>query len=633
MRVLVEAPVALTSAFVPAMVERRRGAILNVASTAGMQPLPYSAGYSAAKAYMLTFSEALHHELKSKGVTVTALAPGPVQTDFWEISGWQVAGASFESAVPRSSVDHGRAGGARRCQGPREGDVAWSSRLGRQGGDHGWSLRPECDQAAHDRTGDAPPMSEHAPKDILPRPVRLLLGATNVGISDARLRREVAGQTILITGASSGIGRASALKLGRAGATVLLVARSTDKLEEVRAEIESGGGTAFVHPCDIGDTDAVAQLATERARAARPRRRRRQQRRRLDPPLDRAVIRPLPRLRADDQRQLPRPGEAAARAAAVDARAGQGPHRQRRDDGRRLPADALERVHRVEERVRGVAERRRTRDRGRRRHRHLDPHAARALADARAVPDVEVRAGYEHRRGGRNGLPRRRAQAAPDRAVVGSDRRSDHAARPGHGREGTRVTGAATFPALAAPPPPDPRCARRRSGRCADDDRGARRRPPDPPRPPRPGAAAQLRYGATPAFLVASAAALHPDRTAIIDELGEITFEQLDREVRALAGALHRHFDLVATQRVALMIRNHRGYVHAAAAATRLGCDLVPLNTDFAGPQLGDVLDRERVTAAIYDEEFEAVFDASGFTGTRIIAWHDERPAARRSTR
>jgi len=100
-RVLVEAPVALTSAFVPAMVERRRGAILNVASTAGMQPLPYSAGYSAAKAYMLTFSEALHHELKSKGVTVTALAPGPVETDFWEISGWEVAGYSFEKAVPR----------------------------------------------------------------------------------------------------------------------------------------------------------------------------------------------------------------------------------------------------------------------------------------------------------------------------------------------------------------------------------------------------------------------------------------------------------------------------------------------------------------------------------------------------
>jgi uncharacterized protein len=91
-RVLVEAVVDLTRAFVSGMVERGAGAILNVASTAGMQPLPYNAGYSAAKAYVLTFSEALHQELHGLGVTVTVLAPGPVATDFWEISGWEVKG-------------------------------------------------------------------------------------------------------------------------------------------------------------------------------------------------------------------------------------------------------------------------------------------------------------------------------------------------------------------------------------------------------------------------------------------------------------------------------------------------------------------------------------------------------------
>jgi uncharacterized protein len=101
-RVLVEAVVALSAAFIPPMSQRRRGAVLNVASTAGMQPLPYSAGYSAAKAYVLTFSEALHQELKGRGVTVTVLAPGPVATDFWEISGWEVTGGqTFERAVPR----------------------------------------------------------------------------------------------------------------------------------------------------------------------------------------------------------------------------------------------------------------------------------------------------------------------------------------------------------------------------------------------------------------------------------------------------------------------------------------------------------------------------------------------------
>jgi short-subunit dehydrogenase len=114
-RVLVEAPVALTSAFAPAMVERGRGAILNISSVAAMQPLPYSAGYSAAKAYVLTFSEALHHELKGRGVIVTALCPGPVSTDFWEISGWEVAGGnSFEKSAPGlawiSPTDAARAG-------------------------------------------------------------------------------------------------------------------------------------------------------------------------------------------------------------------------------------------------------------------------------------------------------------------------------------------------------------------------------------------------------------------------------------------------------------------------------------------------------------------------------------------
>jgi short-subunit dehydrogenase len=100
-RLLVETPVALTLAYLPAMVERGRGAILNVASTAGMQPMPYSAGYSAAKAYVLTFSEAIHQEVRGHGVTVTALAPGPVETEFWDQAGWQVRGGkSFEKAIP-----------------------------------------------------------------------------------------------------------------------------------------------------------------------------------------------------------------------------------------------------------------------------------------------------------------------------------------------------------------------------------------------------------------------------------------------------------------------------------------------------------------------------------------------------
>jgi hypothetical protein len=83
-RLLCEATVHLCGLFLPPMVERGDGTIVVVASTAGMQPLPYSAGYSAAKAHVLTFAEALHEEVRRAGVTVTALCPGPVHTELFE---------------------------------------------------------------------------------------------------------------------------------------------------------------------------------------------------------------------------------------------------------------------------------------------------------------------------------------------------------------------------------------------------------------------------------------------------------------------------------------------------------------------------------------------------------------------
>ena len=74
------------------------------------------------------------------------------------------------------------------------------------------------------------------------------------------LRSAVAGKVILVTGASSGIGRATSVRLGAAGATVLLVARSDDLLSEVRAEIEGTGGRAYVYSCDLADLEKVDQL-------------------------------------------------------------------------------------------------------------------------------------------------------------------------------------------------------------------------------------------------------------------------------------------------------------------------------------------------------------------------------------
>jgi short-subunit dehydrogenase len=72
----------LTHRFLPAMLARRRGRVLNVASTAGLQPGPFMAVYYASKAYVLSFTEAIAEELRGTGVTATALLPGPTRTEF-----------------------------------------------------------------------------------------------------------------------------------------------------------------------------------------------------------------------------------------------------------------------------------------------------------------------------------------------------------------------------------------------------------------------------------------------------------------------------------------------------------------------------------------------------------------------
>jgi NAD(P)-dependent dehydrogenase (short-subunit alcohol dehydrogenase family) len=80
---------------------------------------------------------------------------------------------------------------------------------------------------------------------------------------DRSLSAAVRGKVVLITGASSGIGKATAVKVADAGATVLLVARSVEKLEETKREIETGGGVAHIHRCDLADIEDVERMAEE----------------------------------------------------------------------------------------------------------------------------------------------------------------------------------------------------------------------------------------------------------------------------------------------------------------------------------------------------------------------------------
>lgn len=90
--------VDLCTRFLPGMVERGRGAVLNVASTAAFQPLPGQAGYGAGKAFVLSYSQSLAGELRGSGVTATALCPGPVDTGFGAAAGFSKEDA--ENALP-----------------------------------------------------------------------------------------------------------------------------------------------------------------------------------------------------------------------------------------------------------------------------------------------------------------------------------------------------------------------------------------------------------------------------------------------------------------------------------------------------------------------------------------------------
>jgi short-subunit dehydrogenase len=103
----VEAVVHLCSLVVPGMVERGRGAVLNVASTAAFQPLPGQAGYGGSKAFVLAYTSALAQELHGTGVTATTLCPGPVETEFAETAGLthEEAGSSLPKFMWESAAD------------------------------------------------------------------------------------------------------------------------------------------------------------------------------------------------------------------------------------------------------------------------------------------------------------------------------------------------------------------------------------------------------------------------------------------------------------------------------------------------------------------------------------------------
>ena len=121
-----------------------------------------------------------------------------------------------------------------------------------------------------------------------------------------------------------------------------------------------------------------------------------------------------------------------------------------------------------------------------------------------------------------------------------------------------------------------------------------------------------------------------PERTGLVDELGDLTFREIDERSNALADELARR-GVRAGDGVALLARNHRGFLDAALTISKLGANVLLLNTAFAAPQLGEVCEREQAKLIIHDEEFDELVDQAQVSAPRLLAWTEggARPAGR----
>ena len=146
-------------------------------------------------------------------------------------------------------------------------------------------------------------------------------------------------------------------------------------------------------------------------------------------------------------------------------------------------------------------------------------------------------------------------------------------------------------------------------------------------RPERPDKLARvgltlLRWGPTPASGYAISALRTPDRPAIHDERGTISFAELQAQTNALAHGL-RELGVAEGDSIAIFCRDHRGFVEASVAASKLGATLLLLNTSFAGRQIAEVCANENPRVLIYDEEFSELCAAAAVGRTSVIAWQD----------
>ena len=131
------------------------------------------------------------------------------------------------------------------------------------------------------------------------------------------------------------------------------------------------------------------------------------------------------------------------------------------------------------------------------------------------------------------------------------------------------------------------------------------------------------RWGASPAAGVAGVAITDPQRPIVIDEAGSLTYAEMDRRSNALARGLSER-GVGPGDGIAIMCRNHRGFVESTLAVSKLGAGGLYMNTAFSGPQLAGVVERERPAALIYDEEFSDLLAEAGEGLLRLVAWAED---------
>lgn len=133
-------------------------------------------------------------------------------------------------------------------------------------------------------------------------------------------------------------------------------------------------------------------------------------------------------------------------------------------------------------------------------------------------------------------------------------------------------------------------------------------------------------YGPTPAMLLGSSAIRFPDRIALIDDSGQLTYRELHQRAEAIAASVYA-LAPTAPRSVGIVCRNHRGFIEAMLAGAQLGAEVIFINTELTPPQLHAILQRHEPDVLIFDAEYAEAVEDANYQGLRVLAWHEDPTA------